>query len=112
VCRDAEPEQKAEMEDFAFEILEALNANQQLDMLSLLGPKYGLDPHNIVMMATSLPNFAEFNSLMYMHTVMPNLKNLGLVTERTEQQYRDLGILWGKQRQEIPAEGFAGFGAS
>jgi len=111
VCRDAEPEHKEEMEDFAFEILEALNANQQLDMLSLLGPKYDLDPHNIVMMATSLPNFAEFNSLMYMHTVMPNLKNLGLITERTEQQYRDLGILWGKQRQEVPKEGFDAFNA-
>jgi len=106
VVREAEPEQLEEMEEFAFEILEALNANQQLDMLALLGPKYGLDPHNVVMAATSMPNFAEFNSLMYMHTVMPNLKSLGLVTERTEQQYRDLGILWGKQRQEMPADGF------
>lgn len=106
VVRDAEPEQMAEMEDFAFEILEALNANQQLDMLKLLGPKYGLDPHNVVMAATSMPNFAEFNSLMYMHTVMPNLRSLGLVTERTEQEYRDLGILWGKQRKEMPETGF------
>ena len=106
VVKDAEPEQLAEMEEFAFEILEALNANQQLDMLGLLGPKYGLDAENVVKMATSMPNFAEFNSLLFMHTVMPNLKNLGLVTERTEQQYRDLGILWGSQRKEIPAEGF------
>jgi hypothetical protein len=106
VVREAEPEQMAAMEDFAFEILEALNANQQLDMLALLGPKYGLDAENIVKMATAMPNFAEFNSLMYMHTVMPNLRSLGLVTERTEQQYRDLGILWGKQRKDMPAGGF------
>ena len=106
VVRDAEPEQMQEMEDFAFEILEALNANQQLDMLALLGPKYGLDPRNVVIAATSMPNFAEFNSLMFMHTVMPNLKNLGLVTERTEPQYRELGILWGQQRKEVPKEGF------
>ncbi len=32
-----------EMEDWAFGILEALNANQQLDMLQMLGPKYGID---------------------------------------------------------------------
>lgn len=102
VVKEAAPEQMEAMEDFAFGILEALNANQQLDMLKLLGPKYGIDPHQVVQMATSLPNFAEFNSLMYMHTVMPNLRNLGLVTERTEAEYRRLGILHGKQRQVIP----------
>ncbi len=106
VVREAEPEQMEEMEDFAFSILEALNANQQLDMLQLLGPKYDIDPKNIVMATTSMPNFAELNSLMYMHTVMPNLRNLGLVTERTEQKYRDLGMLWGKQRQTLPETGF------
>jgi len=106
VVREAESAQMEAMEDFAFEILEALNANQQLDMLNLLGPKYGLDAKNVVIAATSMPNFAEFNSLMYMHTVMPNLRNLGLVTERTEARYRELGILWGQQRKDLPKEGF------
>jgi hypothetical protein len=92
VVREAEPEQVQEMEDFAFGILEALNANQNLDMLHLLGPKYGIDPENTVKLVTALPNFAEFNSLMYMHTVLPNLLNLGLMTERTEDQYRRLGM--------------------
>ena len=50
VVRDAAPEQMAEMEDWAFGILEALNANQQLDMLRLLGPKYGIDPEAVVKM--------------------------------------------------------------
>ncbi len=92
VVRDAEPEQMQEMEDFAFTILEALNANQNLDMLHVLGPKYGIDPENTVKMVTALPNFADINSLMYMHTVMPNLVNLGLMTERTADDYRRLGI--------------------
>src|SRR6266404_4127413 len=48
VVRDSSPEELQEMEDFAFAILEALNANQQLDMLRLHGPKYGLDPENVV----------------------------------------------------------------
>ena len=47
------------MEDFAFNILETLNANQQLDMLHDLGPKYGLDPENVVQMGLSLPDWAE-----------------------------------------------------
>jgi hypothetical protein len=82
-----------EMEDWAFSVLEALNANQQLDMLSQLGPKYGIDPENVTKMTLALPNFAEFNSLVYMHTVIPNLRNLGLITERTRDDWLKLGMM-------------------
>ena len=91
--REAAPEQMAEMEDWAFSILEALNANQQLDMLHILGPKYDLDPEMVVRMATTLPNFAELNSMAFMHTVVPNLLRLGLITERTESEWRRCGML-------------------
>ena len=40
-----------------------------------------------------LPNFAELNSMIYMHTVVPNLRGLGLLTSRTEGQWRELGML-------------------
>jgi hypothetical protein len=93
VVREAAPEERAHMEDWAFSVLEALNANQQLDMLRLIGPKYGIDPENVTRMALSLPSFAEFNSLPYMHTVIPNLRGLGLLTERTRDQYLKLGML-------------------
>jgi len=93
VVREAEPEEKAHMEEWAFSVLEALNANQQLDMLRLIGPKYGIDAENVTRMALSMPGFAEFNSLPYMHTVIPNLRNLGLLTERTRDQYLKLGML-------------------
>jgi hypothetical protein len=97
VVRDAAPEQKAEMEDWAFGILEALNANQQLDMLHLLGPKYGIHPESVVKMVTALPNFAELNSLAYMHTVVPNLRGLGLLTERTRDRWLELGMMTEKK---------------
>jgi len=93
--KDATEEEMVEMEDFAFAILEALNANQQLDMLNVLGPKYGLDGHAVVQMAMSLDNWAEINSDLFMHTVVPNLARLGLITERTEEKYRACGILFG-----------------
>ena len=96
VVRDATPGQMTEMEDWAFGILEALNANQQLDMLRLLGPKYGIEPEAVVKMFTALPNFAELNSLAYMHTVVPNLRNLGLITERTRERWKQLGMLFEK----------------
>jgi hypothetical protein len=89
-------EELAEMEDFAFSILECLNANQQLDMLRVYGPKYGLDPDNVVQMTHSLPEWPALNSEIYMHTVVPNLKRLGLITERTEADYRRLGMIHGQ----------------
>ena len=96
VVKESTPEELAEMEDFAFNILETLNANQQLDMLRRFGPKYGLDPENVVqMMHGCEPSGRCINSEPFMHTVMPNLKRLGLITERTEQKYRDRGILFG-----------------
>jgi hypothetical protein len=93
--RDATPEEMAEMEDFSYNVLETLNANQQLDMLRLLGPKYGLDPDNVVVMLLGQENWAKFNSDVFMHTVVPNLARLGLITERTEEKYRARGILYG-----------------
>jgi hypothetical protein len=110
VVGEAEPEKREQMEDWAFSILEALNANQNLDMLHLLGPKYGIDPHMVVQMATAMPNFADFNSMMYMHTVIPNLKGLGLLTERTEQGWRDAGMMTDRRKtlDELRAEAAGG----
>jgi hypothetical protein len=93
VVKEATQAEMAEMEDWSFGILEALNANQQLDMLKLLGPKYGIEPEVTTQMVTSMPNFAEFNSIIYTHTVVPNLRKLGLVTERTEGRWRDVGMI-------------------
>ncbi len=100
VVREADAEEKAELEDWAFEILEALNANQQLDMLHVLGPKYGIDPENVTKATLAMPQWAEFNSMAYMHTVIPNLRNLGLITERTETRYRELGMLYDRSSRE------------
>ncbi len=105
LVQDATPEEMIEFEDFTFDILEALNANQQLDMLHDLGPKYDLDPETVVRVVRGLPNWAAFNSEVYMHTVVPNLIRLGLITERTESRYRQLGILSDTRtapRSELP----------
>jgi hypothetical protein len=94
IVRDAATDEMEEMEDWAFEILETLNANQQLEMLRLFAPKYGFDPEAVVAMTTQLPNFAELNSPVYTHTVVPNLRNLGLLTDRTESKWRDRGMIY------------------
>ncbi len=91
--RDASEKEMHAMEDFAFNILETLNANQQLAMLHTIGPKYGIDARLVTEALLKMDNFVDLNSLIYMHTVMPNLKRLGLITERTEQKWRDIGCL-------------------
>lgn len=58
-----------------------------------MGSKYGIDPDNITQMFVSLPNFAEPDSMPYMHTVVPNLCNVGLITERTEDRWKALGMM-------------------
>src|SRR5262245_40162054 len=100
--REASPDEMNEMEDFAFAILETLNANQQLDMLRDLGPRYGLDPESVVQMVIASPEWAEFNSDVFMHTVIPNLARLGLITDRTEAGYRARGILVGDRFGKAP----------
>jgi hypothetical protein len=103
VVRECTPDELRDMEDFAFSILEALNANQQLDMLRLLAPRYGLDPENVVQSTLALPQWPALNSEIFMHTVVPNLKRLNLITERTEDAYRRIGIVYGDQCESSPA---------
>jgi hypothetical protein len=93
LVKESDPETRIELEDFAFHVLETLNANQQLDMLRRFAPKYGLDPENVVQMMHGIEEWPKINSEPYMHTVMPNLLRLGLVTERTEAKYRERGML-------------------
>ena len=105
VVKESSREELEEMEDFAFSILEALNANQQLYMLHLHGPKYGLDPENVVQSVLSMPEWPAINSEIFMHTVMPNLKRLNLITERTEPEYRRIGMIYGDRfdaKHELP----------
>jgi len=103
VVEHSEPEELEELEDFAYSIVEALNANQQLDMLRVLGPKYGLDPEGVAQMMLSLPEWPAINSKIYMHTVVPNLRRLGLITERTESDWRRIGVLYNGPTPEPAA---------
>lgn len=101
VVRESSTEELNEMEDFAFSILETLNANQQLDMLHLFGPKYGLDAESVTQMVMALPEWPTINSELYMHTVVPNLRRLGLITERTEPKYRAISVIHSAHEKAV-----------
>ncbi len=104
VVQEASENEMHEMEDWAFQVLEALNANQQLDMLAHLGPKYDIDGEAMTRMFTGMAEFADINSRAFMHTVVPNLKRLGLITERTESGWRKVGMMVD-ERAGKPAAG-------
>ena len=93
IVRESSKQEMEEMEDWTFDILETLNANQQLDMLHVMAPKYGFEPDLIVTAFTQMDNFAELNSMPFMHTVVPNLLRLGLITERTQEKWMKLGMM-------------------
>jgi hypothetical protein len=92
VVVEADEAEKQELEDWAFRVLETLNAAQNMHMLQTLGPKYGIDAERLTRHVVGLPEFPAFNSQLYMHTVVPNLQRLGLITERTRADYSRLGI--------------------
>ena len=102
VVKRASDAEKRHMEDWAYAVLEALNANQQMDMLRVLGPKYGIEPDAVVAMAMSVPEWKQFNSQPFMHTVVPNLQRLGLITERTESQWLEKGMMVESRTAELP----------
>lgn len=93
VVAEASQEERDHMEDWAFKVLEALNADQNLGMLHALGPKYGIDPDQVTEAMLVMPEWREINSEAYMHTVVPNLLRLGLITDRTRDQWIDCGML-------------------
>ena len=98
LTRQVDPEVKRELEDWSMDLLETLNANQNMSMLRTLGPKYGINATAVTQAMLADRAWVEGNSMVYMHTVMPNLVRLGLVTERTEDRYRKLGMLTDMRR--------------
>lgn len=106
---DVSPEMKAELEDWAFYILECLNAGQYYGPFSALGPKYKLDPHNMAAMLYNLPDSNDAKAMLYTHATIPHLKNLGLITDRTREKYAEIGLF--KNLEGIPTTSVATEGA-
>jgi len=95
VVEEAEPEEMAEMEDWSFGIIEAVQVSQTIETLRALGPSYGIDADTAAGLILADPTYAELSARIYMHTVVPNLRRLGLLTERTEERWRRAGMVRG-----------------
>ena len=103
IVEEAEKEELEEMEDWSYNILETLNASEGMAILRTLGPKYGIDADLTMPLLLESDDFAEFNSRIFMHTVVPNLRRLGLLTERTEDKWRSVKMIWNKNDSQAAA---------
>lgn len=107
-CKD-DPGMRDDLEDWAFGILECLNAGQYHGPLSELGPKYGISASAISPVLYHSKEAVESKSLMYTHAVIPHLKKIGLITERTADKYKAVGLV--KDMAAISTESRATEGA-
>ncbi len=85
--------ERDQLEDWTFDILECLFNSSGKGMTELLGAKYGLDPARLLRGTIRSDGWKLSQMYLYNHTVLPNLKNLGLLTERTRKGYVGLGLL-------------------
>lgn len=88
------PAERDELEDWTFDILECLFNSSGKGMTELLGAKYGLDPVRLLRGTIRSDGWKLSQVYLYNHTVLPNLKNLGILTERTRPGYVGLGLMF------------------
>jgi hypothetical protein len=84
---DLSQERHDELEDWTWMCLEVVANGLMSGMFDIVGPKYDLDPDAIAQMVFSSEGFWDGRYHMFNHTVMPNLKKLGVITERTRSNY-------------------------
>lgn len=83
----------AELEDWTWQCLEVVANGLNQGMIAHVSPQFGLDPENISGIICSQPAFWDARYHMFNHTVLPNLRKLGLITERTRANYDTFQLL-------------------
>ena len=85
--------ERDELEDWTWRILEVVANGLVTGALDHNAPKFGLDPENVASLVFSQPGFWDARYHLFNHTVMPNLKKLGLITDRTRSFYDQFRLL-------------------
>jgi len=85
-----------ELEDWTWMCLEVVANGLMLGLFDELAPKYGLSPDAVAQVVFVSEPFWDGRYHLFNHTVLPNLRRLGLITERTRPNY-DAFKLWEAQ---------------
>ncbi len=88
-------EERDELEDWTWKVLEVVANGLMISMFEDVAPKYGIATEPLAQSIFSSEGFWDARYHLFNHTVMPNLKKLGIVTERTQPHYDEFR-LWEK----------------
>ncbi len=101
--------ERDDAEDFTWRCLEVVANGLMTGLIDWVAPRYGLAPDVVAEAVFSNPPFWDGRYNMFNHTVLPNLRKLGIVTERTRPNY-DRFRLWEKSApfgaKPLPREEF------
>jgi hypothetical protein len=89
------PRERDELEDWTWMCLEVVANGLLASMLDEVAPRHGLDASAVAQAVFTSKAFWDARYHMFNHTVLPNLRKLGLITERTRPNY-DRFRLWEK----------------
>lgn len=81
------PERRDALEDWTWKCLEVVANGLLAGHIDYIAPRYGLLPDAVSQAVFSSPMFWDGRYHLFNHTVMPNLRRLGVITERTRGQY-------------------------
>jgi hypothetical protein len=87
------PEDRERLEVWTWKVLEVVANGLMTGTLDYLAAKYRFDPDNVAGMVFSSPQFWDARYHMFNHTVLPNLKRLGIISERTRGYYDQFHLL-------------------
>ncbi len=85
--------ERDELEDWTWKCLEVVANGLLTGLIDDIGPKYGLDRDAVANAIFTSERFWDGRYNMFNHTVLPNVRKLGIVTERTRPNY-DRFRLW------------------
>ena len=104
---DATEAERAELEEFAGWASESLVARQSgneikggLKSIAGLYAEYGVEEKELLAWVNRPDKPNRFNSFMFADTIIPALRKLGLLTDRTKSLYASLGV----DPDEVPVE--------
>ena len=81
------------LEEWTWMCLEVVANGLWSSLFWEIGPRYGLAPEPLARAVYSSSEFWDYRYHLFNHTVLPNLKRLGLITDRTRRNYDTFRLL-------------------
>ena len=81
------------LEEWTWMCLEVVANGLMSSLFEEIGPRYGLAPKALAQGVFSTREFWDYRYHLFNHTVLPNLRKLGIITEHTRRNYDTFRLL-------------------